>query len=82
METEKPLAAQRAKAMKKIRQKGKKLAQEQRRTITVSEAGRLLGVSRNSAYAYAEAGLLPTLRLGNRLFVLKAPFERMLEGDA
>jgi excisionase family DNA binding protein len=82
MEAEKGLSAQRAKAIKKIRQKGRKLAQEQRRTMTVSEAGRLLGVSRNSAYAYAEAGLLPVLRLGNRLFVLKAPFERMLEGDA
>jgi hypothetical protein len=80
MEIEKGLPAQRAKVMKKIRQKGKKLAQEQRRTITVAEAGRLLGVSRNSAYHYAEAGLLPTLRLGNRLFVLKAPFEKMLEG--
>jgi hypothetical protein len=79
METGKSLAAQRAKAMKKIRTKHKKLVQE-RRTISVTEAGRMLGVSRNSAYAYAEAGLIPTLRLGNRLLVLRIPFERMLEG--
>jgi predicted DNA-binding transcriptional regulator AlpA len=81
MKTGKPLAAQRAAAKKKISEKVKELAEAQRRTISVPEAGRLLGVSRNSAYAYAEAGLLPTLRLGNRLLVLKAPFEKMLQED-
>ena len=67
---------------KKIRERAKKLAKVERRTITVEQAARALGVSRNSGYQFARAGLIPVLRLGNRLLVLKAPFEKMLEGTA
>ncbi len=38
-------------------------------TITVEEAGELLGISRRSAYRAASRGELPTLRLGRRLVV-------------
>lgn len=38
-------------------------------TISVEEAGEILGVSRRSAYRAAETGELPTLRLGRRLLV-------------
>lgn len=48
-------------------------------THTVEEAGRLLGLSRNSAYAAAHTGELPTIRLGKRLLVPKAALERLLE---
>jgi excisionase family DNA binding protein len=82
MNPEKTLPIQQASARKKIREKYAKLTREERKTLSVAEAGRLLGISRGSAYAYAEAGLLPTLRLGNRLLILKAPFEKMLEGTA
>lgn len=44
-------------------------------TISVEEAGRILGVSRRSAYRAAENGELPTLRLGRRLLV---PTARLL----
>jgi excisionase family DNA binding protein len=47
-----------------------------RATITVPEAGRLLGVGRDAAYAAAERGELPVLRLGRRLLV---PVPRLLE---
>jgi len=80
METENPLSTQRAAARKKIRERAKKLAKAERRTITVEQAARALGVSRNSGYQFARAGLIPVLRLGNRLLVLKAPFEKMLRG--
>lgn len=40
-----------------------------RLTLTVPEAGLLLGLGRNAAYAAARHGELPTLRLGNRLVV-------------
>ncbi len=50
----------------------------ERLTHTVEEAGRLLGVSRNSAYALARTGELPTIRLGKRLLVPKAALERLL----
>jgi excisionase family DNA binding protein len=52
----------------------------ERLTVTVEEAGRLLGVSRNSAYELARTGQLPTLRLGRRLLVPKAALEKMLAG--
>jgi len=49
-----------------------------RLTHTVEEAGKLLGLSRNSAYALARTGELPTIRLGKRLLVPKAALERLL----
>jgi len=49
-------------------------------THTVEEAASLLGVSRNSAYALARTGALPTIRLGKRLLVPKAALERLLKG--
>lgn len=50
----------------------------ERLTHTVEEAGRLLGVSRNSAYALARSGELPTIRLGKRLLVPRVALERLL----
>lgn len=47
-----------------------------RLTITVPEAGQLLGIGRDSAYAAAEHGDIPTLRLGRRLVV---PVPKLLE---
>jgi excisionase family DNA binding protein len=45
-------------------------------TITVEQAGELLGISRRSAYRAATAGELPTFRMGRRLLV---PSARLLE---
>jgi excisionase family DNA binding protein len=47
-------------------------------TITVPEAGRLLGIGQNSAYAAAAKGEIPTLRIGGRLLVPRAALERLL----
>jgi excisionase family DNA binding protein len=49
-------------------------------TFTVEEVGRMLGVSRNTAYACARSGEIPVVKLGNRLVVPKAALMRMLEG--
>lgn len=46
-----------------------------RATITVEEAGDLLGLGRNSAYQAAKAGQIPTLQFGRRLVV---PVPRLL----
>ena len=46
-----------------------------RATISVEEAGRLLGVGRHAAYRAARSGELPTLRLGRRVVV---PIGRLL----
>jgi excisionase family DNA binding protein len=51
---------------------------EQRPTLTVPEAGKLLGLSRPSAYEAAARGEIPTLRIGRRLLVPTASLLRML----
>jgi excisionase family DNA binding protein len=50
----------------------------QRQTLSVEEAGKILGISRGAAYAYAKDGSLPTIRLGSRLLVPKAALDKML----
>ncbi len=47
-------------------------------TITVPEAGQLLGIGRDAAYAAAQRGEIPTLRLGRRLVVPVPQFLRLL----
>jgi excisionase family DNA binding protein len=49
-------------------------------TISVEEAGRILGYSRNTAYEAVQRGELPTIRLGRKIRVPKAALERMLDG--
>jgi excisionase family DNA binding protein len=46
---------------------------------SVEEAGRLLGLSRATAYAMCKAGAIPTLRFGRAVRVPKVAMERMLE---
>jgi excisionase family DNA binding protein len=50
----------------------------QRLTVSVEEAGRLLGISRGAAYARAGDGSLPTIRLGKRLLVPKSALDKLL----
>lgn len=44
--------------------------------MSVDEAGKVLGLSRDSAYKAASTGELPTLRFGRRIVV---PTARLLE---
>jgi excisionase family DNA binding protein len=46
------------------------------RTVSVEEAGRLIGVSRGSAYEAVRSGSLPSLRVGRRVVV---PLGRLAE---
>lgn len=55
---------------------------EDRATITVEEAGDLLGLSRNSAYAAAKREEIPTLRLGRRLVVPVPALLHLLGADS
>jgi excisionase family DNA binding protein len=52
---------------------------ENRLTITVEEAGRLLGISRGLAYQMAREGRIPTIRFGKRLVVPKWAIEHLLQ---
>jgi excisionase family DNA binding protein len=47
-------------------------------TISVPEAGRLLGLGRNASYDAARRGELPVLRFGRKLRVPIVAFERLL----
>jgi len=52
-----------------------------RRTYSVTEAARLLGISRTKAYECIRTGELPALRLGRRIVVPAARLERLLDGS-
>ena len=48
-------------------------------TVTVTQAARMLGISRGSAYEAAKTGELPVIRIGKRLLVSREILRRMLE---
>jgi excisionase family DNA binding protein len=54
---------------------------QDRPTVTIDEACRMLGVSRTTAYEAAKSGQLPTISLGRRLLVPTAVLRRMLQLD-
>jgi excisionase family DNA binding protein len=47
--------------------------------MSVPEAGRILRLSRNSAYEAARRGEIPTVRIGRLLRVPRTALEKMLE---
>ena len=50
-----------------------------RLTVSVTEAARLLGISRALAYELIARGELPAIRLGRRLVVPYRALERLVE---
>ena len=50
----------------------------ERQTLTVEQAGLILGIGRNTAYTLARNGELPTIRLGKKWLVPKAAIEKLL----
>jgi hypothetical protein len=54
----------------------------ERRAISVPEAGRQVGLSRNGSYGAAARGEIPTMRFGRRLIVPLPAWERMLNEPA
>ncbi|MGH3056605.1 MAG: helix-turn-helix domain-containing protein [Gaiellaceae bacterium] len=50
-------------------------------TLSVEEAGQVLGISRSSAYSAARTGDIPALRVGARLLVPREKLRRMLVGE-
>ena len=53
----------------------------ERATVTVPEAGIILGLSRNGAYDAAKRGEIPTVRIGRKLLVPRQRLERFLNGE-
>ena len=54
---------------------------EQRLTITVEQASKLLGISRGLAYQMVRTGKLPVIRFGRRLLVPRKALDRLLNGS-
>lgn len=54
---------------------------EGRKTISVDECARELGISRASAYEAAKRGELPAIVIGKRILILRGALDRMLEGQ-
>jgi excisionase family DNA binding protein len=52
---------------------------DERLTISVEDAARLLGISRGLAYEAARRGELPVIRLGRRLLVPRSQLLQLVE---
>lgn len=52
----------------------------ERRTYTVEDVGRVLGIGRNSMYKAVERGDVRCIRIGKRIVIPKAEVERLLHG--
>jgi hypothetical protein len=48
-------------------------------TISVPDAGRVLGLARNGAYDAAKRGDIPTMRIGHKIRVPTALLKKMIE---
>ncbi|MFC1968800.1 helix-turn-helix domain-containing protein [Chloroflexota bacterium] len=51
----------------------------ERLCITIPEAAKLLGLSRNFGYELARRGELPVIKFGKRLLIPRVALEKMLE---
>jgi excisionase family DNA binding protein len=49
--------------------------------ISVPKAAELVGLSRATAYRFAQTGELPTRRLGGRVYVVTARLQSFIDGD-
>jgi excisionase family DNA binding protein len=59
--------------------RGGKEMDDQKLTMTVSEAAAALKISRGLAYEAARDGRLPCIRIGRRLLVSRRALEKLLE---
>jgi excisionase family DNA binding protein len=50
-----------------------------KKTLSISEAGKVLGIGRSAAYEAARSGQLPTIKIGRRILVPLVALERLLE---
>ena len=50
-------------------------------TMSIEAAAKRLGIGRGQAYQAAHNKQIPTITIGERILVLRKPFERMLDGE-
>ncbi len=56
-----------------------KTGKQRAATLSVPEAGEILGLSRSGAYEAARRGELPVIKIGRKLLVPRIALERMLQ---
>lgn len=56
--------------------------EEERLTITVSEAAKLLGISRGTAYECVRTGQIPSVNFGRRVLIPRRRLEALLESSS
>jgi len=52
-----------------------------RQTISVRDAGKVLGLGANAAYRAVKAGDIPSIKLGGKIVVPLPALEKMLQGN-
>lgn len=57
------------------------MSDNERMVLTPAEAGRILGLSRNSVYQGCLSGQIPCLRIGRRILIPKARLEELLNNS-
>jgi len=65
--------------IKKINRSLPPVGEEQRLCISVPEAARMLGVSRNFCYELVKQKQIPVIRFGKRILIPKIALEKLLE---
>jgi excisionase family DNA binding protein len=53
----------------------------ERKTLTIPETAKVLGIGLNQAYEAARRGEIPTIKIGKRILVPVAALERKLRGS-
>jgi excisionase family DNA binding protein len=66
-------------AIKRRHRANRNGASPERQALKLDEVGKRLGISRNSVYAAARRGEIPTIRIGRLLLVPVPALERMLD---
>ncbi len=52
---------------------------EEKLTLSIEEAAKLLGIGRNLCYDRVKTGEIPVIKIGRRLLVPKKALEKLLE---
>ena len=54
----------------------------EKKTLSVAEASRILGLSRNSTYKGVNSGAIFSIRIGKRILIPRAALDRLLSSES
>lgn len=59
----------------------KALSSGEAKTVSVEQAGKIIGIGRNQAYDAVRRGEIPSIKIGGRILVPRVALDRMLNGE-